>query len=505
MVLSLGISIYNAVSKISPEPTTDSPNNSFHRIQSDFNSDISDDSDVETELNSSQQSAYSARSVRSKKSSNFINKSLNASNHSISPSAFSNVSSNNFRTSSNISLNRLPQHDLNRTYTKRSDFSWDTPFNGPAENRFNSQQSCVSGFTSISRPDHERSLRRSFPTDPSQSAFMASPNTNGATSPALDTSFHSRCSSRNSCYDVPDDFQSGITQLSIGSTRKQLQYVRAANPSLFDLAIRNVPPPSNLRQRRHLVQPSKLNFADNRPRLAGHQTSWVAGGYFNQSISPQKRHVFNVEEPVYAHANKITPIISRTSSQSSGFESQNGSLKNGHENHSNESSIGDEIDHESVFSEAQYPPPHQPNRINDWQNYNGSTIARSLSNVCPPVTEQITQPMFSALSEANLGLAQPHLPMSYGSSSSSHRPSSTSRDQYAQCEPPVSFVTQPVHSSNISLFNGQQGAVPKPFSFNKFDKSTSMFKRGSLLRLNNQKACGNNILHNINEDAQARN
>lgn len=491
--------MWNAISKISTEPMADSANSSFHRLQSDMNSDVSDESDVETEINMSQQSVFSNRSVRSKKSSKLMHNSLNNSNNSISPSAFSNFSSNGFTTSSTMSLNHLPQHELNRTYTKSNHGLWEVPHSsGMAENTFNSQQSCASGYTSVSRSQHEQRYRRSFPNDTSQNGFMASTGLGDVTSPHIDTSFHSRCSSRNSCYDIPEDFQSGITQLSIGSTRKQLQYVKKVNPSLFDLTMRDVPSSFELRQRQRLVQPSKLNFTDNRTRLPGHQTSWVAGGYWNQSISPQKRHVFNVEQPAFGPRSKIIPMVSRTSSQSSGFESQNGSLKNGHENHSNDSSISDEIDRTSIYSETPYVP-NQSNRNHNWQYLKAPEIARSMSNMEMPVSEEISQPLLSTLSDSIHPLVQHQLSRNDGNGSHivlNHMP----RERHAYRESPVSFISQPVLNSSNRFFNGPQSTGLKSFNFNKIDKPA--FKKGSLLRLHNQNAGGSSFSPYIGEDAQ---
>ncbi|CAH0406297.1 unnamed protein product [Chilo suppressalis] len=99
--------------------------------------------------------------------------------------------------------------------------------------------------------------------------------------------------------DSDSDLDESISTLCIGSPKKN----KHGNP-MFSLRKFNATPcfvaPTPLNRTRPLISPSKL----------GHSTSWVAGGYWG---SEGERPMFNIDG-------------SRSSSQSSGFESQASSL-----------------------------------------------------------------------------------------------------------------------------------------------------------------------------------
>jgi hypothetical protein len=99
--------------------------------------------------------------------------------------------------------------------------------------------------------------------------------------------------------DSDSDLDESISSLCIGSPKK----VKTSN-SIFSLRKFNATPcfvaPTPLNRARPLISPSKL----------GHSTSWVAGGYWG---SEGERQLFNIDG-------------SRSSSQSSGFESQASSM-----------------------------------------------------------------------------------------------------------------------------------------------------------------------------------
>ncbi|XP_026757630.2 uncharacterized protein LOC113517226 [Galleria mellonella] len=99
--------------------------------------------------------------------------------------------------------------------------------------------------------------------------------------------------------DSDSDLDESISSLRIGSPKKPMK-----SNSVFSLRKFNPTPtfatPTPLNRSRPLISPSKL----------GHSTSWVAGGYWG---SEGDRQIFNVNG-------------SRSSSQSSGFESQTSSM-----------------------------------------------------------------------------------------------------------------------------------------------------------------------------------
>lgn len=345
-------SLCNIISNRMPTPeltNSGQNNNSFHRIGDD-QSDVSDESDIETDLNTSQQSMRSSRSMDYDRSNLF-----NTSHITSAPSIYSSVSKNNLNLSSS-SDRLLDQHPAIH-----------------ANGLFSSQQSLISNFTSISHRPHHRLSDPSRLMPSTSSAFAASH------APSMDSMvWPNRAPSRLSNYDIPDDFQSGITQLSIGTTRQRLQEAKRANPSLFTNTIASGT--NQPRQRRHFLQPSKLNYIEDKPSLLGaHQTSWVAGGFWNQAISPQKRHsatMSNGQPPsiIGTPPSSALPVISRTSSRSSGFES----LKNGQTN--DWPTLNDDhVESESILAETTFMPQPAFQRVNAWQMRN-STLPNYHSN-----------------------------------------------------------------------------------------------------------------------------
>lgn len=476
------ISGWNLLTKDVMPKASDGDNSSFHRI-ADNQSDVSDESEAETELNLSQQSVYSNRSIYGAKSTmQILDKSLNLSNASASPSIFSSVSKNNFMTSSEMSLNHMAsQHELNKTYTKSgpNDTLWETSTqrNGmPMKNMFTSQQSLLSDFTSVSQRMPDRtSHRRSDPNHFVPLTFAASP---------ADASMQ-RCASRASCYDVPDEFQSGITTLSIGTTRQRMEHAKKLNPSLF---VRNGPSTSgngHVRQRRHLLQPPKLNYVDNQPRIvAANQASWVTGGYWNHT-SPQKRQNNVPHTSVYGSMKaSMFPMVSRTSSQSSGFESHCSSPKQTVDNNSNDNSISDEIDRESNCSELATYLTQPAQRVSEWQQRNGAMLANhpltngydEYNHGTDAVAGQssdthMSHPLFSAIEKPP---ATPHVLMRPQTSFSCYNSQGMSSTNAFETS---GFSPLPLASSSM-----HQPRIPS--NLTKFDRNMpTAFRPGSLLRL----------------------
>jgi hypothetical protein len=132
------------------------------------------------------------------------------------------------------------------------------------------------------------------------------------------------------------EVQQDITKLQIGNSNNESvrEFAGSKNPFSLDRSQCSTPTPSLISftssvVRSNVVQPPRLNLpVDSDPSAS----SWVAGGYWS---SPQKR---------YLEKSVLNPPLSRTSSQSSGFESNKD--KNSREN---------SIDKYSVFSEPVKP------------------------------------------------------------------------------------------------------------------------------------------------------
>lgn len=173
--------------------------------------------------------------------------------------------------------------------------------------------------------------------------------------------YHSMNGLNSTLYDVPDEFQSGITQLNISGTRlppnkvsaneqllKGLPSCGGAAPryvSLGELTRSTIRPQSIIGPAR-LRAPSTIHeSATATNSISPARSSWLAGGYWNSQVSPQKRGNCStfisarVDMPIaVSTVDRVNaaavqfPFISRTSSQSSGFESR--------DNDSRESSLG---------------------------------------------------------------------------------------------------------------------------------------------------------------------
>lgn len=170
------------------------------------------------------------------------------------------------------------------------------------------------------------------------------------------------CYNTSTFHTIPDDFQN---KLNLGSKSNYLP----GSPSTTQF--------SDLRQRTDVLTPSRLTV-NTEP-----QPSWVAGGYWN--TSPQKQ---------FPQTSKIDfcPIRSRTSSQSSGFESRAGSVHNIFEKNSRESSIcGDDIDRASVFSEPAYNRKRNfvPENLNLNESFSKKSIAPSEQTFIAPSTSSL--------------------------------------------------------------------------------------------------------------------
>lgn len=262
-------------------PKVQSKDNSFHRIYSDCDEDLSEHSDADATLYSD---SYSS-TPRSRKCDSMSN--------------------------------------LNNSFTSAKSFVPTVP------------KQWMSSANSLNH-----SFRSEFQQAPcyqqsNQDLFSQQNNTDGLFFfPNKAMNETNRCSSMlglNSSFRIPDDCQNKLTDLNIsGISHRNNNAITCSSPTPSIISLR--------RHRSQLLTPSRLNFNGRDSSLAATQTSWVAGGYFvnnKNNMSPQKRH-----QPLTV---PLHPILSRTSSQSSGFESRASSAHNGHANGSRESSIAGDV------------------------------------------------------------------------------------------------------------------------------------------------------------------
>lgn len=300
-------------------------NDSFHRIYSEANSDISDESDLESEIiTTTKNRGIKTSSPKLKLFSPKSNQSIKSidTTKSISPSAFT------------ASILNPPPKSLNRSHESfyNNLNQSQSYFGGSKESVFNgSFYTAQPNELSMRSPSCFGGSRESVFSGGRPQSVFGNPFENSGNVTQLPQTTYSHFNTPINCFNtstfhtIPDDFQN---KLNLGT---QSNYM-PGSPTTTQF--------SDLRQRKDVLTPSRLTV-NTEP-----QPSWVAGGYWN--TSPQKQ---------FPQTSKIDfcPILSRTSSQSSGFESQAGSVHNIFEKNSRESSIcGDDIDRASVFSEPAY-------------------------------------------------------------------------------------------------------------------------------------------------------
>lgn len=285
------VTTLNSVFNQESTPQGQSTNSSFHRIYSDCDEDLSQHSDGETTIFSDSYSSVH----RSRKCDSILNNSFSSAK--TSPTGYKTMPS----------MNSAPS--LNHSF--RSEFQQSPCY----------QKSSHDSFKPHNHPHNNTDRLEFFPNKPIDETL--------------------RCSSMfglNSSFRIPDDCQTKLTDLNISGTRRRTNNTincSSPTPSLISM---------NRCRSQLLLTPARLNFNGHSPLTAPvTQTSWVAGGFFGKnSMSPQKRQ--QQPQSVLLH-----PILSRTSSQSSGFESQASSAQNGNPNGSRESSIAGDV--VSNFSE----------------------------------------------------------------------------------------------------------------------------------------------------------
>lgn len=403
-------------------------NNSFHRIY-DADSDVSDESDVESDLNTSMRSNASLKSNQS-----FLdfNSTMNASFSSKAPSIRS-MSVRSMKTPLRASMSAL-NATVTRPSSRMSNVDLSRDNYEPAPSMYASAQA-------LNRP----------------SSHFGSVHQLNAKSTST---FDNRCLSRLSVNDVPDDFESGITQLSISGLTAKRNFYQNQNG--------NAPSVASMRQRRSILMPARLDPNEDqmeRASISAHQTSWIAGGYWNGSTSPTKRqsfgHLPHAQQQFQQQVNDVFPMMSRTSSQSSGFES----MKNGLEN--NAATAENVLEHETIQSDNSLPI-FTGNSFQTMNNFNAGP-------------RNFTKNPFS------------------GGIQSHNEPNSINRNaSFSFVNKQNSFDTS---SLQMQLPNASIGREKIQFpsfgnNFSKLNNSNLSFPRGNLLRIpkNGQQ------IHNSNQD-----
>lgn len=275
-------------------------NTSFHRINPEMGSDVSDDSEAESELDSSLRSNVSSVSKRSIWNETRV---LNSTIASKPPSVYS-INSNLRQRSFGVSTQSLAS-------TKQMS---DLNFSLGSEHNFykNSQMD-------LTRDRFNASNRSYVGQSPSMFSSKQSPSMTSLNS--LNQTFTDvRSPSRNSFYGVPQNFESGITQLNISGVSDKHFNSQKANRTFGSTDLFG----ESMRHRKSVLSPSRLSL--NESHAPVNQSSWLAGGYWN-STSPQKKSQLHSADFGQCIAPKdVFPMISRASSKSSGFESRENSL-----------------------------------------------------------------------------------------------------------------------------------------------------------------------------------
>lgn len=405
----------------------DDPNQSVRKICSHLNSDVTDESEDELDVSAS---CVSQKSFRQRNN--------NRSNMPLSPKAMHNASLDSTR-SFTSSLLRDQMGSTMNLLNKSFDESF--MLNRSGNNMYGSQGSIFDDCQSSVSTFRPAALRSQ------ESLYSRNAHPANATSAKRFTSMDNVASGENV---FNNDFQIGINGLNIsGQTieRPQPSYTSQHRHRLLASS------PSQLRQRKQVISPSRFNFNTTvPPQQPLTQASWVAGGYWN-STSPQKKCPPVPMQPTI----DLMPIMSRTSSQSSGFESRASSVVNGGtgSGDSEGSICGDAVEQQSVFSET------MPNfsQFGNGRSLNlGKTAARSLFE---------TQPMFPITST---------LPSDGNVFSRTMNAKPTVYHQFGTQRapaPPPSFVSTASHRG---------GGTHSAFTFNKLTNNLPIIEKGSLLR-----------------------
>lgn len=419
------------------------PNQSYHKIySSNGNSDVSDESDdefVEDILSTS---------CSSQRDTNFRSSPNTSSNTSSSKRSLHNTSLNTTKSFSPSMLQGPMASLLNSSFDTSQYLASKLQ---QRNNVFGGSQSsmlfddCRSTFSGYSRSNALRSQDSLYSPKVSQNKQFSS----------MDNV-------------IANDFQFGIRGLNINGNNEMIERPQPCYtpqpPFLSPSQSQH-----QLRQRsKQVVSPSR--FGMNATILPTQQpltqASWVAGGYWS-GTSPQKK-VISPPQPVPPSID-LLPILSRTSSQSSGFESRASSVVNGGNGSGGDSEgsiCGDASEQASVFSDTIRP---------QYSNYGGaSQYNKNLNNSCSRSLFEQPKSVFptngngigqrSDLRMENCGF--PTVYHQFGTQRAGFAPVPPS-------SPSLSFISNTT-SNNIN----DQSA----FTFNKLTNNLPVIEKGSLLR-----------------------
>lgn len=264
---------------------TECKNNSFHRINSDCELDETDESGAETEPNTSNQSNHSIRTTRSGKhlfqSNNCTPK---ATFVSYTPTTFSEsiyAAKKPYRRSLNnlLHTNRFDSDSI-RSFDRSRHFDF-------TRDVYDGNQSVYSSMVG--------STFNHFDSRPQSVASYSGSMNQLCTRDAMSFSGH-RSPSRCSLNDIPDKFENDIigSEFNINAVAKNCDNyhnnrVNETNDSIAAFSIGQ----RNPIYQKPLLLPARLSYNEKHqqePSVAANQSSWVAGGYWNNTSSPRKRH-----------------------------------------------------------------------------------------------------------------------------------------------------------------------------------------------------------------------
>lgn len=426
-----------------PNQTIDKRNSSFHRIDSELNSDASDDSEVESEINSSLRSNMSSFSKRSAWNDTKV---LNSTLSSKSPSLYSTNSlrQRSFGMSNQSIASSKPATDINSSFLTNRSFRHGSQLDLTRERLNASQRSFI-----VSQSPDIFSGRQC----PSAMSFHSLNKTFNTGADSL------RSPSRSSMYDIPNDFESGITRLSISgmnarhvNSQKQSHVFGSSDP--FGDAMCH---------RKAILSPSRLSL--NEIHQPVNQSSWLAGGFWN-STSPQKKlahHVNHCKVDQQITTKEVYPVMSRASSKSSGFESRENSLCD-----------DSEMERTFLFSEP-------------------TSLTQSAKMPNELIRPQAQKPM-SLFNGMNGGMYQkPATPVSFNST---HDPFQNASNESHKTSPNLSMMSRSFDQFSLKqprqnqFQNHNDHLKSDQFEvtlnqFNRFNKGMTMptFQQGSLIKL----------------------
>lgn len=392
--------------------------------------------------------------------------------HRILPSDYNSDSAEDSDTETIMSSSRISP--IKQTSSNQSTMYHNTSFNSTkslSPSVFTAsvlhQASSLSSLHNRSFDSSSNKLNTSF----TGSAYRDIKNVNQFNDNQSNYSFRTPC--------IPEEFQKSISNLNLNSDT--YGYVKKNNHQS-----------GNLCQRNSLICPSKLaHSSSGNASVEMPQTSWLAGGYWQHTgLSPQKKSNETMstqhQSPKLLPAiNDLMPIMSRTSSQSSGFESQAGGC-------SRESSVCGTVD---VFSDIQITPSDSVSQCGEQLPFVRQPIYPTLSPtehtfIHSPafsnrVTDNLRENRFGSDSShqfgssCNLGLSPHH----YGSETNFQSYVKSQKQFGSEVGNNVSFGGIANGSqSSYSQFGTHRNNNTATYNFNKLTNNLPIIQKGSLLK-----------------------